>query len=383
MIAGDPVPRPLLVDLERAEELKEFPFQIPMRIVGFASHTASQGDQVLVIEREILGPAEPAKLAERLDAVHDAIFTHIPGLPQWIPNILAIIRPNLSCTAYVGSFPITAKVHVDRDIASDSPVYERDLRRIESAEIQGISVPDDAGVIIVISHRWRRSLYYDFSALNREESKRQVPLSIAVGRAIQLLYLPVGTAVPVTTHLDNLRDGLTKLHELLSQNIADEAEYQRLFQDHPLLLCGIEHSHLEGHRAFDDKNIPDFTLVRTDQLRDILEIKQPFLPLFKSGNNFAAGFNDAWNQCERYLSFARDQRHYLADKKIPLSDPKCILVVGYDLTSSQINMIRTKVSHSPRISVRTYDDIITQGERLEVLLTSASAPLTDLGEIDR
>ena len=109
----------------------------------------------------------------------------------------------------------------------------------------------------------------------------------------------------------------------------------------------------------DDENIPDFTAVRChDNFRDIIEIKQPVLTCFKKKDNFSSSFNDAWNQSERYLSFVHRQRNYLKEEKgLSFENPKCILIIGSDLTPNQLKMIREKEILAKSVIVYTYDHI--------------------------
>ena len=83
------------------------------------------------------------------------------------------------------------------------------------------------------------------------------------------------------------------------------------------------------HQAFDDKAIPDFTALRCyDDCHDIIELKQPFAPLFRASGQFGAMFNDAWNQAEGYVTYTMRNRSYLLqEKKLRFEDPKCLCTV--------------------------------------------------------
>lgn len=109
-----------------------------------------------------------------------------------------------------------------------------------------------------------------------------------------------------------------------------------------------------------------------DNFRYIIEIKQPFLTCFKQRDNFSASFNDAWNQSERYLSFVHRQRNYLKDEKgLSFENPKCILIIGNNLTPNQLRMIREKESVAKSVVVYTYDHIQRTACHILNLITSA------------
>ncbi|HEX9707983.1 MAG TPA: Shedu anti-phage system protein SduA domain-containing protein, partial [Steroidobacteraceae bacterium] len=132
------------------------------------------------------------------------------------------------------------------------------------------------------------------------------------------------------TYPQGLFNGL--LERLLGERCESESRYQELLAEHPWTL-GRPYAAVVRHHAFDDSSIPDFTAVRCyDECHDIIELKQPFLQLFKATGDFAAGFNDAWNQAEGYLTFSSRNRSYLLQEKgLRFEDPKCLLICGYNL----------------------------------------------------
>src|SRR6185437_6287628 len=113
------------------------------------------------------------------------------------------------------------------------------------------------------------------------------------------------------TRVAHMKAGLDKLKDLLSRHIESEAAYQELLEEHPWMLGGT-YAEVRRHAKLDDARIPDFTAVRcSDRFNDVVEIKQPFLKLFREDGGFSSEFNDAWNQSEGYLAFVVRQRQYL------------------------------------------------------------------------
>jgi hypothetical protein len=132
-----------------------------------------------------------------------------------------------------------------------------------------------------------------------------------------------------------MKEGLTHLEHLIEKRCSDESEYQRLIERQPWIL-GTTYAELIRHQKMDDHNIPDFTALRSyDQCHDIVELKQPFLSLFREDGEPSAEFNAAWNQAERYLDFCDKQRAYLREEKgLKFENPRCILLLGYNLEES-------------------------------------------------
>lgn len=156
---------------------------------------------------------------------------------------------------------------------------------------------------------------------------------------------------------------IRRLEGLLLQKVQDESRYQEYIAENAWIL-GAQYSRIERHTNLDDKNIPDFTGVRVrDVARDIFEIKQPFLPLFTNKGDFSANFNASWNQCERYLTFALDQCTYLkSEKNLHFENPRCLLLIGYNLTQEQLRSLRRKERMNALVTIYTYNDLLVMAK---------------------
>lgn len=167
---------------------------------------------------------------------------------------------------------------------------------------------------------------------------------------------------------ENIEQPIKELTKLLKNESKREEDYQQFFTKYPWFF-GVNYKKIQDLRRFDDKNIPDFTGVRAhDQYRDIIEIKQPFMRLFKRANKLNAKFNDSWNQAERYLLFARENQDYLKrEKGLAFSNPKCILIAGYNLTEEQQKRINEKQRLVGNITFYTYDNILAIAKNMITL----------------
>jgi len=96
------------------------------------------------------------------------------------------------------------------------------------------------------------------------------------------------------------------------------------------------------------------------------------LPLFRKNTGYTSGFNGAWNQAERYLSFAREHRSYLKDEKeLRFESPRCILLLGYELEERALRELRRKETFGGAISIFTYDHLVQTASHLVSLMGTA------------
>lgn len=160
---------------------------------------------------------------------------------------------------------------------------------------------------------------------------------------------------------DELKRAEPELLKLLSRSCPDEAEYQMFLERHPWVL-GAQHEKFTRHDRLGEADIPDFTAVRTrDRARDIFELKQPFLQLFRQDGSFRSEFLQAWDQAERYLDFAQTNADYIQRVKgLRFDAPRCYLIIGYRLNRSQLTSVRRKQRSNSAIEILTYDDLVAQ-----------------------
>ncbi len=355
-------------------------FQITERLIGFSANAVKEGERASVITREGLTSLDGVALDQRLDGLHQCLFARVPHLPRpsQIDHLVVVIDPDLNATAYVNELQPVAKARVARAVEAGEPLYATDITELVSYDY-GIPIPRESAVIVVQAHGWRRALFYDFAPLSSVEGPREYDLSAVLGQQMYSLMTGQFGARPSPSALEQ---ALSDLEALLAGRCEEEAMYQECLAHYPWLLGG-QHTLIERHTALDDRNIPDFTGVRArDGTRDVFEIKQPFLRCFRRDGRFSQDFNLAWEQAERYLTFARQHREYLAhEKNLVFSNPHCFLLIGSDLSEVEIKRLHEREAHNPSISIVTYEQVLSQGRALLTLVERASriAPVSPVG----
>lgn len=350
-------------------------FILTERIVGFVLRGAAAGEEVQIQTREALSSLDGSALEWRLEQLHAALFRHVPDLPipSQIDHLLLVIAHDLTVTAYVNELQPVARIRVGRSVAAGEQIFDSDVSDMLSFDL-GVPIPDDAGVVVFRSHGWRRSLMFDFTPLIPEGMPRQYDLSRELAR--QTVAVIRRRTPPVAT----LSQAISELEGLLRSNTSDESKYQELLTRYPWLLGG-QHKLVERHTALDDRNIPDFTGVRArDECRDIFEIKPPSMRCFRQDGRFSAEFNAAWEQAERYLTFVRRNADYLrSEKNLIFNNPRCFLLVGWQLSDAELRRLHDKESHNPSISVLTYEQLVSVATAFRSLLERAGTTDASVG----
>lgn len=81
-----------------------------------------------------------------------------------IDNFLAIIRRDRSATVYVNELHLVSTVRIGRACEAGEPIYKDDIIDITETRLGELTIPDDAGVICVLSQGWRKAVLFDFAA---------------------------------------------------------------------------------------------------------------------------------------------------------------------------------------------------------------------------
>ena len=346
-------------------------FNLPERIIGFAAAAAKEGEQAPVKYREALTSLDGATLSWRLEELHGSVFRHVPDLPlpSQIDNLLVVIAPDLSVTAYVNELQQIGEVRVGRAIQAGEYVYVSDILDMLSIDL-GVPIPSDHALIVVRSFGWRQALFYDLGPLLPEIRERDYDLSAVLAKQTLSLLTEKFSNRPSVA---DMRQAIAHLGSLLNNHCEEEARYQELLETNPWFLGG-QHISIERHTNLDDRNIPDFIGMRArDGGRDLFEIKQPFLKCFIKDGSFSAKFNAAYEQAERYLTFVRNNKEYLrSEKGLIFNNPRCFLLVGWELSATELRRFQEREAHNPSISLLTYEQVLQQAQAFLELVERAA-----------
>ena len=140
-------------------------FKIEERLAGYAAAPGKGGESVPIIYRELIGPLDALHLQQQLDQLHGTLFSKIPSLPDpsTIHHLLVLIRPDLSCIAYVNELNIRDKVKVNRSVKRGEPIFAKDIADVAEVDLN-VDIPPDFGVVFVRSLGWKRALFFRFRA---------------------------------------------------------------------------------------------------------------------------------------------------------------------------------------------------------------------------
>lgn len=135
---------------------------------GVSMTAVRRGETATVLMTEFVSTEDGQQFVDRLEGFVDSALRLIPEskqpLPSQIDHMLVIVRPDRSATIYVNELAISGRIRAARAIKKGEAIGLDDMSDIVELDI-GIDVPADAGVMFLVSQRWRRGLYYDWRPL--------------------------------------------------------------------------------------------------------------------------------------------------------------------------------------------------------------------------
>lgn len=136
---------------------------------GYALTDAKEGEVVRVSMREFTSSEDGERFIARLDGLPTRLVSHLQRLgnvrASEIDHLVAVIRPDRTATVYVNELPIVAHVRATRPIGPNEEVTENDIGDMQSVDL-GVELPATAGILVIMSAKWRKGLFFDLGPLN-------------------------------------------------------------------------------------------------------------------------------------------------------------------------------------------------------------------------
>lgn len=160
-------------------------------LIGFSLGYARPGERMNVSTRAMVTAEDGERFTILLDQISDCILSHVKARPDesTIGQLVVVLRPDSTADVFINEPPMVARVTAKKPVNAGEPVLQDSIADIHSVSFRGLDVPDDAGVLVLISSRWRRGVFYDFEPIARPEVRRPKD---ALGVALASLWTYLG-----------------------------------------------------------------------------------------------------------------------------------------------------------------------------------------------
>jgi hypothetical protein len=170
---------------------------------------------------------------------------------------------------------------------------------------------------------------------------------------------------------------LSDLSKLMGEAGHSEADYQKWFEQHPLVFDCVPYKRVIPHPELTDAGkvmfIPDFIAQRLDGLWEIFEIKRPDTEVIRDvvrRQTFYATLERYLRQCRDYAGYFDDAAHRneFSDRYgIEVeADPPSVLVAGRSAGLDRFAVHRLLMDRGGKVALKTYDDISVQLDHFRI-----------------
>ncbi|MDA7968065.1 MAG: hypothetical protein MPK31_03885 [Gammaproteobacteria bacterium] len=103
--------------------------------------------------------------------------------PSTVDHLLAITGPDHKCKVYVNELGLRTSVRSKSSVRKGQVVYSEQIADVERLEFHGVEIPADAGVVVVLSHQWGKSLFFDTGPIMEgDKNKRDFDIGEVLGQ---------------------------------------------------------------------------------------------------------------------------------------------------------------------------------------------------------
>ena len=176
----------------------EFTMKNPCR--GYATENVRQGEKFVPCVMDFATSSEWDKF-EILAGLVDEFLSKLPSDssvdPSQTNHMLFISYPDGRVQSYIDDLQFISSAKSRGSIKKGDPIRKSDIAGIESLELvvgtpydanvidindaDIIDIPNDAGIIFVFSHRWRKAIFFDHIPLWPPHHKRQYNIKVQLG----------------------------------------------------------------------------------------------------------------------------------------------------------------------------------------------------------
>jgi hypothetical protein len=195
-------------------ELKGYKMPVNIQLdnppLGYCVDGGVEGETVRIRNKGFLYSENGEEFVTYLEGMsncyHDA-FVKANVSESEIDNFLAIVHPDATATVYLNEIQPIPTIRFQgfgaEGIKAGSPITIDNIADVDCLELQDVNglalhIPADCGLSLVLSHRWRKGYYFDYSVFGPHAKPRTDDLPPLLGHFFaRLIFQDMFSATPV------------------------------------------------------------------------------------------------------------------------------------------------------------------------------------------
>ena len=155
---------------------------------------------------------------------------------------------------------------------------------------------------------------------------------------------------------------ISELKDIVNSDNTNESTLQTFLESN-FWIWGFEYSQAIPKQQLGEKYQIDFLLMRIDGVSEIVELERSNLKLFTKKMDLTKELTLALRQVRDYQSYCLRNYNYLSsESKVDIFAPKGHVIIGNNISMTEIEKLRELNNSLSNIEVYTYDFLITKAE---------------------
>jgi len=152
---------------------------------GYAATNVRAGETAPIICREFSSSEDGNLFISRLEGLPRTLISLLPGasyrVESTVDHMLAIIRADKTATVYLNDLNYSLTARAKSAIQKGDPVTLDNILDVIRVNLNGLQIPANAGLLVVLSAGWRKGLFFDLTPLRPGGSPRLYDVEVALG----------------------------------------------------------------------------------------------------------------------------------------------------------------------------------------------------------
>ena len=158
---------------------------------GVAAAAGRNGEDIPIAYREFTSSEDGDTFISRLEGFPATILglldANPPIKPSTVDHLVAVIQPTGATDVYINELTVLGKARIRKAVEKGDLLLDGDIVDIEELRFEGLDIPSNAGVLVLVSQGWRKGLFFDFGPLLPNPIQREFDLSKLLGSLFSYL----------------------------------------------------------------------------------------------------------------------------------------------------------------------------------------------------
>lgn len=136
-------------------------YEVESQPCGFAMDAFEEGETASFVTTAMMTDDNGFEFTSMLQNMN-FLFERANLRPNQVQHALMLLEPNRTTVYANESFRFHGLIRARENITAGQAIFRDQIASYERLNFIGIQIPDDAGIVLLLSHGWRRGLFFDF-----------------------------------------------------------------------------------------------------------------------------------------------------------------------------------------------------------------------------